>query len=65
MSNFTETKLNNFPEIDCFVVISCYKNSLFDLKKFFKLLITPFELEIALTGEGFNNYFLVDGLNLV
>lgn len=48
MNNMNEAKLNNFPEVEAYVVISCHNNSLFEYKDFYKLLITPFELELAL-----------------
>jgi diphthamide biosynthesis protein 2 len=41
-------KLANFQEIDIFVIVACPENSLVDSKEFFKPIITPFELEIAL-----------------
>lgn len=41
-------KLANFAEVDAFVLISCNQNSLIDSKEFFKPIVTPFELEIAL-----------------
>jgi diphthamide synthase subunit DPH2 len=33
-------------------------NSIFDLKKFYKLIITPYELEIAYSN--WNNFILYD-----
>ncbi len=41
-------KLANFPEIDVFVLVACPENSLLDSKEFFKPIITPFELDVAL-----------------
>ena len=41
-------KLANFMEIDMFVIVACPENSLIDSKDFFKPIVTPFELEIAL-----------------
>jgi diphthamide biosynthesis protein 2 len=42
-------KLANFPEIDCYVIIACPENSLqIDVKEFYRPVITPFELEVAL-----------------
>ncbi len=41
-------KLANFQEIDIFVLVACPENSLIDSKDFYKPIITPFELEIAL-----------------
>lgn len=61
--SLNEAKLNNFPEIDAYVIVSCYRNSLYDLKRFYKVIVTPFELEMALRNESFSNYFLIDGLN--
>ncbi|KAF9652538.1 diphthamide biosynthesis protein [Thelephora ganbajun] len=44
-------KLANFLEIECFVLIACPENSLIDSKEFFKPIITPFELEIAISAD--------------
>lgn len=41
-------KLANFQDIDMFVLIGCGQNSLIDSKEFFKPIITPYELELAL-----------------
>lgn len=41
-------KLSNFPDIDVFVLIAGPENSLIDSKDYFRPIITPFELEIAL-----------------
>ena len=51
IDNLSEPKINNFPEIDVFILISCPLNSIYDLKTFYKPLITPFELELALTEK--------------
>lgn len=64
MNNMTEAKLNNFPEVDAYVIVSCHNNSLFDYKKFFKLILTPYELEMAVTDASFSSYFLIDGANI-
>lgn len=45
------------------MIVSCYRNSLFDIKKYYKIIVTPFELEMALRNVSFSNYFLIDGLN--
>jgi len=45
------SKLANFLEIECFVLVACPENSLIDSKEFFKPIITPFELEIAISTE--------------
>ncbi|KIM87854.1 hypothetical protein PILCRDRAFT_263533 [Piloderma croceum F 1598] len=44
-------KLANFPEIECFVLVACPENSLIDAKDFFKPIITPYELNVALKTE--------------
>ena len=43
-------KLANFPEIDVYTLIACPENSLLDCKDFYRPVITPFELEIALNS---------------
>ncbi len=42
-------KLANFDHVDVFVIVACPENSLVDSKDFYKPIITPYELEIALT----------------
>ncbi|CAI9728870.1 2-3-amino-3-carboxypropylhistidine synthase subunit 2-like [Octopus vulgaris] len=44
-------KLSNFLEIDIFVLVACAENSLIDSKEFFKPIVTPFEVEIALNSS--------------
>ena len=41
-------KLANFAEVDMFVLVACPENSMIDSKEFYKPIVTPFELEIAL-----------------
>jgi diphthamide biosynthesis protein 2 len=41
-------KLANFDEIDVFVLIACPLNSLLDSKDFYKPIVTPYELDVAL-----------------
>ncbi len=41
-------KLANFQEIELFVLLACAEHSLVDSKEFFRPLITPFELHLAL-----------------
>ncbi|KAF9074276.1 putative diphthamide synthesis protein-domain-containing protein, partial [Rhodocollybia butyracea] len=45
------SKLANFMEIECFVLVACPENSLVDAKDFYRPIITPYELEIALQSE--------------
>ena len=44
-------KIANFSEIGAWVVIGCWESSLIDSKDFWKPVITPFELEMALKGD--------------
>ncbi|TPX30405.1 hypothetical protein SmJEL517_g06018 [Synchytrium microbalum] len=44
-------KLGNFMEIECFVLVACPENSLIDSKEFLRPIVTPFELELALTSS--------------
>ena len=45
-------KVANFAEIGGWVVIGCWETSLVDSKDFYKPVITPFELELALKRDG-------------
>ncbi|KAG6875562.1 hypothetical protein C0993_008551 [Termitomyces sp. T159_Od127] len=42
------SKLANFLEIECFVLVACPENSVIEAKEFLRPIITPFELEVAL-----------------
>lgn len=44
-------KVANFSEIGGWVVIGCWESSLVDSKDFWKPVITPYELELALKGD--------------
>ena len=44
-------KVANFSEIGAWVVIGCWESSLIDSKDFWKPVITPFELELALKSD--------------
>ena len=44
-------KVANFSEIGGWVVIGCWESSLVDSKDFWKPVITPFELELALKDD--------------
>lgn len=44
-------KMANFADIDGWVVIGCWESSLVDSRDFYKPLITPFELELALMSD--------------
>lgn len=45
-------KIANFSEIDGWVVIGCWESSLIDSKDFWKPILTPFELDLALQNNG-------------
>ncbi|KAI9789497.1 MAG: Diphthamide biosynthesis protein 2 [Piccolia ochrophora] len=68
-------KVANFAEVGGWVVIGCWESSLIDSKDFYKPILTPFELELALrrdservwTGEwtsDFNEVLQKGGLSL-
>lgn len=44
-------KIANFSEIGGWVVIGCWESSLFEARDFWKPIITPFELELALRSD--------------
>ncbi|KAF8757159.1 2-(3-amino-3-carboxypropyl)histidine synthase subunit 1 [Rhizoctonia solani] len=44
-------KLANFMEIECFVLVACPENSVIESKEFYRPIVTPFELEIALGAD--------------
>lgn len=44
-------KVANFSEIGAWVVIGCWESSLIESKEFWKPILNPFELEIALKGD--------------
>lgn len=44
-------KIANFSEIGAWVVIGCWESTLIDSKDFWKPVLTPFELELALTKD--------------
>jgi diphthamide biosynthesis protein 2 len=48
-------KLANFMEVDIYVLVACPENSLIDSKEFFKPIVTPNEMEMALDPEFTSN----------
>jgi len=44
-------KVANFAEVGGWVVIGCWESSLVESSEFYKPVVTPFELEVALTDE--------------
>ncbi|KAI8993273.1 putative diphthamide synthesis protein-domain-containing protein [Pilobolus umbonatus] len=51
MGKLNVAKMANFMEIDCYVLVACPENSLIDSKEFYRPIVTPFELEIALIRD--------------
>lgn len=45
-------KIANFAEVEGWVVVGCWESSLVEGTEFFRPVVTPFELEIALKGDG-------------
>ncbi|XP_059058385.1 2-(3-amino-3-carboxypropyl)histidine synthase subunit 2 [Achroia grisella] len=44
-------KLANFPEIDIYVMIACPENDLYSSRDFYKPIVYPYELEVALNSN--------------
>ncbi|KPJ00308.1 Diphthamide biosynthesis protein 2 [Papilio xuthus] len=44
-------KLANFPEIDIYVMVACPENDLYNYRDFYKPIVYPFELEVALNSN--------------
>lgn len=44
-------KLANYAEIDAFVLVACQQNTLMDSKEFYKPIVTPYELQLALSSS--------------
>ncbi|XP_030029165.2 2-(3-amino-3-carboxypropyl)histidine synthase subunit 2 isoform X1 [Manduca sexta] len=44
-------KLANFPEIDIYVLIACPENDLYSNRDFYKPIVYPYELEVALNSN--------------
>lgn len=44
-------KVANFADVEGWVVIGCWESSLIDSRDFYKPILTPFELELALTRD--------------
>jgi len=54
-------KLANFEHVDIFVLVACPENSLIDSKDFYKPIITPYELELALSkGKTWTGEYITD-----
>uniref|UniRef100_K3WI16 2-(3-amino-3-carboxypropyl)histidine synthase subunit 2 n=1 Tax=Globisporangium ultimum (strain ATCC 200006 / CBS 805.95 / DAOM BR144) TaxID=431595 RepID=K3WI16_GLOUD len=54
-------KLANYAEIDAFVLVACQQNTLMDSKEFYKPIVTPYELQMALsTSEEWTGEYKTD-----
>ncbi|RLN96912.1 hypothetical protein BBJ28_00003376 [Nothophytophthora sp. Chile5] len=54
-------KLANYAEIDAFVLVACQQNALMDSKEFYKPIVTPYELQLALsTTEEWDGQYKTD-----
>ncbi|XP_023949690.2 2-(3-amino-3-carboxypropyl)histidine synthase subunit 2 [Bicyclus anynana] len=55
-------KLANFPEIDIYVMIACPENDLYSCRDFYRPIVYPFELEVALNSnrEAYYNHHVTD-----
>ncbi|SCZ89665.1 BZ3500_MvSof-1268-A1-R1_Chr9g10537 [Microbotryum saponariae] len=53
-------KLANFMEVECFVLVACPENTLIDSKEFLRPIVTPFELELALTSKNWTGEYVLD-----
>ncbi|KAF9955377.1 Diphthamide biosynthesis protein 2 [Mortierella alpina] len=61
MGKLNVAKMANFMEIDCFVYVACPENSLIDSKEFYRPIVTPYELEIALSkSREWNGDYVTD-----
>ncbi|XP_060533166.1 2-(3-amino-3-carboxypropyl)histidine synthase subunit 2 [Cylas formicarius] len=44
----TVAKLANFPEMDVYVMITCAMNEIYESREFYRPIVTPFDIELAL-----------------
>ncbi|KAK4704388.1 diphthamide biosynthesis protein 2, partial [Phenoliferia sp. Uapishka_3] len=58
-------KLANFMEVECFVLVACPENTLIDSKEFLRPIVTPFELELALTSKDWTGDYILDFTTLL
>ncbi|TKA52166.1 hypothetical protein B0A53_05010 [Rhodotorula sp. CCFEE 5036] len=58
-------KLANFIEVECFVLVACPENSMVDSKEFLRPIVTPFELELALTSKAWTGDYILDFAQLL
>ncbi|KAK4048241.1 Diphthamide biosynthesis protein 2 [Microbotryomycetes sp. JL201] len=60
-------KLANFMEVECFVLVACPENTMIDAKasEFLRPVVTPFELELALTNKSWTGDYILDFTELL
>ncbi|GAA6060596.1 hypothetical protein JCM10212_004575 [Sporobolomyces blumeae] len=58
-------KLANFIEVECFVLVACPENTMIDSKEFLRPIVTPFELELALTSKAWTGHYILDFAELL
>lgn len=56
VGKINSAKLANFSEIDCFVLVGCSENNLYNSRDFYKPLISVFETEMALNPAWSNQF---------
>lgn len=59
-------KLANFAEIDAFVLVACQQNTLMDCKDYYKPIVTPYEVQLALSpSEEWTGQYKTDFRELI
>ncbi|KAF5281697.1 hypothetical protein FQA39_LY17718 [Lamprigera yunnana] len=56
----TIAKLANFAEIEMYIVISCSMNEIYDSREFYKPIVTPYDMEVALNPHWTESQFSYD-----
>lgn len=60
VGKLTVAKLANFPEMDVYVLISCSMCGAFDSRDFYRPVVAPFDVEIALNQKPLDTPFSLD-----
>jgi diphthamide biosynthesis protein 2 len=55
INSLNEAKLNNFAEIEVYILISCSVNSIIDPKMYYKNILSPYELLLCLDEIEWNS----------
>ncbi|CAH0548955.1 unnamed protein product [Brassicogethes aeneus] len=56
----TVAKLANFPEVDLYVIITCAMNEIYESRDYYKPIVTPYDVEVALNVNSKNLNFTYD-----